>query len=285
MHTSMNQSADSECFEHGPCLSSSSSSRSHGTTIDSSSSNPIKGHQKPAQVSPTSTESNSFNENSSTFPTSPSTPFTGHTIDSSYEIPARILFMAIKWCKSLPTFNSLPFQDQSILLEQTWSDMFLICALQCSLPTQPNIFLTINSGTVDRKTAKLLNEIVDKFKTLNLDQNEFSYLKAILLFKPGMIEKMRFVEKREKIFEAVSFRDAKGLREPHMVETIQDQAQLMLAQYIGSNQNHPSTRFGKLLLTLPILKQVDAASIERLYFTQIIGDSSIDKLLCDLIRT
>jgi hypothetical protein len=80
------------------------------------------------------------------------------------------------------------------------------------------------------------------------------------------------------------FQDAKGLKESHLIETIQDQAQLMLAQYINANTNYQSTRFGKLLLASAILKQIHSSSIEKLYFGQIVGNSSIDKLLCDLIK-
>jgi nuclear receptor subfamily 2 group E protein 3 len=270
MHTSMHQLNETECFDQTRCLSDSDSG--HGTNYTSTyETSRCSVKRKPSnQTSPAT----SINENSST--SSPS-------IDSSLQIPARILFMAIKWCKSLPTFNSLPFHDQSVLLEQTWSDMFLICALQCSLPSQANIFLTINSDTADKNTTKLLSDVVEKFRALGLDQNEFSYLKALLLFKPGELPIQEAVFLTSDII--VCFvQDAKGLQDAHLVETIQDQAQLMLAQYISSNPNCQSTRFGKLLLALSILKQIDSGSIEKLYFAPKVGDLSIDKLLCDLIK-
>ena len=34
----------------------------------------------------------------------------GH--EGVYEASARLLFMAVKWSKSLPTFANLPFRDQ-----------------------------------------------------------------------------------------------------------------------------------------------------------------------------
>ena len=32
--------------------------------------------------------------------------------ETIYECSARLLFMAVKWCKSLPSFVNLPFRDQ-----------------------------------------------------------------------------------------------------------------------------------------------------------------------------
>jgi nuclear receptor subfamily 2 group E member 3 len=55
----------------------------------------------------------------------------------------------------------------------------------------------------------------------------------------------------------------------------------MLAQRV-SNTN--SNRFGKLLLILPMLKNIGASRVEKLYFSQTIGSLSIEKLLTDLIK-
>lgn len=35
-----------------------------------------------------------------------------HTHETVYETSARLLFMAVKWAKNLPSFASLPFRDQ-----------------------------------------------------------------------------------------------------------------------------------------------------------------------------
>lgn len=76
--------------------------------------------------------------------------------------------------------------------------------------------------------------------------------------------------------------ETRGLKEPHTIENLQDQAQMMLAQHV-SNTN-ASNRFGKLLLVLPMLKNIGSNRIEKLYFSQTIGNLSIEKLLTDLIK-
>ncbi|CAB0037270.1 unnamed protein product [Trichogramma brassicae] len=40
------------------------------------------------------------------------------SVETVYETSARLLFMAVKWAKNLPSFASLPFRDQVILLEE-----------------------------------------------------------------------------------------------------------------------------------------------------------------------
>ena len=45
---------------------------------------------------------------------------------SVYESAAKILFVSIKWVKSVPSFVSLPPSDQLLLLEAAWSTIFVI---------------------------------------------------------------------------------------------------------------------------------------------------------------
>lgn len=58
----------------------------------SSSSGPIRPEPQPAGAAP-----------ASLYP---------HTHETVYETSARLLFMAVKWAKNLPSFASLPFRDQ-----------------------------------------------------------------------------------------------------------------------------------------------------------------------------
>lgn len=44
--------------------------------------------------------------------------------------------MAVKWAKNLPSFASLAFRDQVILLEESWAELFLLNAIQWSMPLE-----------------------------------------------------------------------------------------------------------------------------------------------------
>ncbi len=68
------------------------------------------------------------------------TPVVDHTTyvsaaaENIYETAARLLFMSVKWARNIPSFLQLPFRDQAILLEESWSELFILSAAQWSLP-------------------------------------------------------------------------------------------------------------------------------------------------------
>lgn len=59
--------------------------------------------------------------------------------ESIYESAAKLLFLTVKWARSIPSFLQLSFNDQSILLEDSWSELFVLSAAQWTLP--------VNEGT------------------------------------------------------------------------------------------------------------------------------------------
>lgn len=55
------------------------------------------------------------------------------------------------------------------------------------------------------------------------------------------------------------------MQDPIQVENLQDQAQVMLHQHIRNQQPQRPARFGRLLLILPLLRQVTSFRLEHLY--------------------
>ncbi|KAJ7311404.1 hypothetical protein JRQ81_007031 [Phrynocephalus forsythii] len=135
--------------------------------------------------------------------------------ESVYETSARLLFMAVKWAKNLPIFSNLPFRDQVILLEEAWSELFLLCAIQWSLPLESCPLLSVSELTPSLNgkpmssgvDLRALQEIIARFKSLLVDPTEFACMKAIVLFKP----------------------ETRGLKDPDQVENLQDQSQVWKA--------------------------------------------------------
>ncbi|XP_058263430.1 photoreceptor-specific nuclear receptor [Hemibagrus wyckioides] len=195
-------------------------------------------------------------------------PYSGP--ESIYETSARLLFMSVKWAKNLPVFSHLPFRDQVILLEEAWSELFLLCAIQWSLPLEscPLLSLPELSPPSQGKSSpcasdlRLLQELFSRFKALQVDPTEFACLKAIVLFKP----------------------ETSGLKDPEQVENLQDQSQVMLAQHIHTLYSSQAARFGRLLLLLPSLHFVSSERIELLFFHRTIGNTPMEKLLCDMFK-
>lgn len=68
------------------------------------------------------------------------------------------------------------------------------------------------------------------------------------------------------------------------MEALQDQAQLMLQQHVKTQHPTHPVRFGRLLLMLPSLRYVPADRVEALYFQRTIGNTPMEKLLCDMFK-
>jgi len=49
---------------------------------------------------------------------------------------ARLLLLCVRWAKSVPTFLQLTFRDQAILLEESWSELFILTAAQLGIPVE-----------------------------------------------------------------------------------------------------------------------------------------------------
>ncbi|XP_006167357.1 LOW QUALITY PROTEIN: photoreceptor-specific nuclear receptor [Tupaia chinensis] len=208
----------------------------------------------------------------------PEFPSSPRGLDSVHEASARLLFMAVKWAKNLPVFSNLPFRDQVILLEEAWSELFLLGAIQWSLPLDlpaagcaPScpLLAAPQAPAASRSQAHLalasaemrvLQETVCRFRALAVDPTEFACMKALVLFKP----------------------ETRGLKDPEQVEALQDQSQAMLSQH--SKAHHPGqpVRFGKLLLLLPSLRLITSERTELLFFRKTIGNTPMEKLLCDM---
>ncbi|KAI5710252.1 hypothetical protein M8J76_008084 [Diaphorina citri] len=75
---------------------------------------------------------NAGNRSPFCFEKSPSAIVTSpETNEATYESSAKLLFLAVKWAKSIPSFIQLGEKDQILLLEEAWCDLFVLNAAQC----------------------------------------------------------------------------------------------------------------------------------------------------------
>ncbi|XP_026465052.1 photoreceptor-specific nuclear receptor-like [Ctenocephalides felis] len=65
------------------------------------------------------------------------TPSGGENV---YESAAKLLFLAVKWARSIPSFAQLSLRDQSLLLEESWAELFVLTAAQWNLPIEEGKF-------------------------------------------------------------------------------------------------------------------------------------------------
>lgn len=123
------------------------------------------------------------------------------------ESAARLLFMNVRWAKSVPAFTTLPSRDQIILLEESWRELFVLGAAQFTLPIEAGTLMTalglssshfamagmpcpptMPAVSTERQLGllseiKAFQETVAKFKQMNVDATEYACLRAVILFK------------------------------------------------------------------------------------------------------
>ena len=87
------------------------------------------------------------------------------------------------------------------LLEESWSELFLLCSIQWSLPYDKSpIFSLPESEMVSIENIaflKHLTAVFHRFKKFNVNPAEFACLKAIIIFKSGKYSSLN-LEKIEK---------------------------------------------------------------------------------------
>ncbi|XP_051880930.1 nuclear receptor subfamily 2 group E member 1 [Pristis pectinata] len=200
--------------------------------------------------------------------------------ESVCESAARLLFMSIKWAKSVPAFSTLPFQDQLILLEDAWRELFVLGIAQWAIPIDSSTLLAVSGMNSDNTDSQKLNkiiaeihalqEVVARFRQLRADATEFACLKCIVTFKAVPTQ---------------SGSELRNFRNASAIAALQDEAQLTLNSYIHTRYPTQPCRFGKLLLLLPALRSVNPSTIEEVFFKKTIGNVPITRLLSDMYKS
>ncbi|XP_055850752.1 protein dissatisfaction [Episyrphus balteatus] len=183
------------------------------------------------------------------------------------ETTARLLFMAVRWVKCLMPFQTLSKNDQHLLLQESWKELFLLNLAQWSIPLDlapildsPMIKERVLQDEATTTEMKTIQEILTRFRQISPDGSEVGCMKAISLFAP----------------------ETPGLCDVQPVEMLQDQAQCILSDHVRIRYPRQATRFGRLLLLLPSLRTIRASTIEALFFKETIGNVPIARLLRDM---
>ncbi|XP_064032008.1 COUP transcription factor 1-like [Pogoniulus pusillus] len=187
------------------------------------------------------------------------------------QLAARLLLGAIQWAKAVPFFAHLRLGDQMASLSLAWRELFVLDAVQAALPLQPGHLLAPAAAAAVPVAAQrlgastdpvwLLREQLEKLRSLQLDPAEVACLKALALFSP----------------------DAVGLSEPGQVAALQERAQLALQAHVRRQRPGQPSRFGRLLLRLPALRRLPGHSLQRLFFSHLLGETPVETLIRDML--
>ena len=81
------------------------------------------------------------------------------------------------------------------------------------------------------------------------------------------------------------FADTHGLKAADQVEELQDEAQLILADYIWSRLPAQPARFGKILLSVAALRSLAEKPIEHLFFSAVPAKDMFESILSQVISS
>ncbi|KAG8447151.1 hypothetical protein GDO86_014565 [Hymenochirus boettgeri] len=179
------------------------------------------------------------------------------------------LLVLVEWAKYIPAFCELPLDDQVALLRAHAGEHLLLGATKRSMMYK-DVLLLGNDRIIHRNcpelevgrvAVRILDELVLPFQELQIDDNEYACLKAIIFFDP----------------------DAKGLSDPCKIKRMRYQVQVSLEDYINDRQYDSRGRFGELLLLLPTLQSITWQMIEQIQFVKLFGMAKIDNLLQEML--
>lgn len=107
-----------------------------------------------------------------------------------------------------------------------------------------------------------LQDYVTTLNRMHIDEHEYAYLKAIILFSP----------------------DQSNLMYKKQVEKLQEKSFQALRNYIINSFPDDTDRFPRLLLRLPPLRALDPQILEELFFSGLIGQVQIDSVIPYILR-
>lgn len=114
-------------------------------------------------------------------PSQPALPSPG---EAACEAAARLLFLNVRWARQVGAFSSLPLPDRTLLLEESWRELFALGAAHLLVPL---------AGCVE---ARAFCAVVEGVARLQLDVHELACLRAIVLFQPAVRAPTAFEDAR-----------------------------------------------------------------------------------------
>ncbi|KFV14332.1 Photoreceptor-specific nuclear receptor, partial [Tauraco erythrolophus] len=198
-------------------------------------------------------------------------PYPATSPENVYETSARLLFMAVKWAKNPPIFSNLPFGGVG--------DPH---GASGTLTGQQRLQKTSATGGVGMPGASPQRSLQGLGVPLRL--LEASELTGVFFGSPPL------------------FPETRGLKDPEQVENLQDQSQVMLGQHNRSHYPGQPVRYRRphdptgdtrggdthpwplLHPPGPALRFISSERVELLFFRRTIGNTPMEKLLCDMFK-
>lgn len=197
---------------------------------------------------------------------------------SIFEKAAELIIKNMQWIKALSKISPLSIGDQQVLLEHSWTDLFILGAAQ-SLPAF-NFSALLFACQASEKSAMIHTETNDfqsilcKLADMNIDGHEYNCLRSIALY--NAVAKITMKDETKGDVSKCRLEDTSK------IITYRDEAIADLATYINITNPLQPLRLKNLLLMLEQLKRVSSYTLEELFFRRTIGEVTIVKLMLDM---
>ncbi|XP_063758816.1 estrogen-related receptor gamma-like isoform X2 [Eleginops maclovinus] len=186
------------------------------------------------------------------------------------DLADRELVVNIGWAKHIPGFPSLSLADQMSLLQSGWMEILILRVVFRSLALEDKLVYAEDyimdeeqsklAGLLDLNNAIL--QLVKKYKAMGLEKEEFVVLKAI----------------------ALANSDSMQIEDLEAVQRLQDVLHGALQDYEATHRPEDPRRAGKLIMTLPLLRQTAARAVQHFCSIKQDGRVPMHKLFLELLE-
>ncbi|XP_032044845.1 steroid hormone receptor ERR2 isoform X4 [Aythya fuligula] len=186
------------------------------------------------------------------------------------DLADRELVVIIGWAKHIPGFSNLSLGDQMSLLQSAWMEILILGIVYRSLPYEDKLVYA-EDYIMDEEHSRLTGllelylailQLVRRYKKLKVEKEEFVTLKAL----------------------ALANSDSMHIEDMDAVQKLQDLLHEALQDYELSQRNEEPRRAGKLLLTLPLLRQTAAKAVQHFYSIKLQGKVPMHKLFLEMLE-
>ncbi|XP_004399389.1 PREDICTED: steroid hormone receptor ERR2 isoform X2 [Odobenus rosmarus divergens] len=186
------------------------------------------------------------------------------------DLADRELVVIIGWAKHIPGFSSLSLGDQMSLLQSAWMEILILGIAYRSQPYDDKLVYA-EDYVMDEEHSRLAGlselhrailQLVRRYKKLKVEKEEFVTLKAL----------------------ALANSDSMYIEDLEAVQKLQDLLHEALQDYELSQRHEEPRRTGKLLLTLPLLRQTAAKAVQHFYSVKLQGKVPMHKLFLEMLE-
>ncbi|XP_055720815.1 steroid hormone receptor ERR2 isoform X1 [Salvelinus fontinalis] len=186
------------------------------------------------------------------------------------DLADRELVVIIGWAKHIPGFSTLSLADQMSLLQSAWMEILILSIVFRSLPYEDELVYA-EDYIMDEEHSRLTGlldlyvsilQLVRKYKKLKVEKEEFVTLKAI----------------------ALANSDSMHIEDVEAVQKLQDALHEALQDYESSQHQEDPRRAGKLLMTLPLLRQTATKAVQHFYSIKVQGKVPMHKLFLEMLE-